>query len=87
MFALIYDKHQSDRPFKKVISVYNSRENAEIALEERKKELGREVWECHTRIVWLEKQIDTGEVVGPGEYCTWGPDEKIPEGEIHSDSD
>jgi hypothetical protein len=87
MFALIYDEHQLDHPQKKVISIHRNREDAEIALEERKKELGRRVWECHTRIVWTEKEIDREDVVGPGEYDIWAPGEKIPEGEIHDDCD
>ena len=87
MFALIYDEHQLDHPQKKVISIHSSREDAEIALEKRKKELGRRVWECHTRIIWTEKEIDSNDVVGPGEYDSWAPGEKIPEGEIYSDVD
>jgi len=87
VFALIYDEHQLDRPQKKVISIHKSRRTAEVALEKRKKKLGRKVWECNTRIIWTEKKIVTGDVVGPGEYDTWRPGEKIPEGEIHADSD
>jgi hypothetical protein len=87
VFALIYDEHQLDRPQKKVISIHKSRRTAEMALEKRKKKLGRKVWECNTRIIWTEKKIGTGDVVGPGEYDTWRPGEKIPEGEIHGDSD
>ena len=73
MFALIYDEHRLERPQKKVLSVHASRGNAELALEKRKKELGRKVWECHTRIVWVEKKVATGDTVGPGEYATWRP--------------
>lgn len=87
MFALIYDEHHLEQPQKKVISIHDNREDAEIALEKRKQDLGRKVWECHTRIVWTEKEIGTGDVVGPGEYDTWGPEEKIPVGEIYSDAD
>ena len=87
MFALIYDEHRLDHPQKKVISVHTNRDDAEKALEKRKMQLGRKIWECHTRIVWVDKRIGSGDVVGPGEYDTWRPGEKIPEGEIYSDSD
>jgi len=87
MYALIYDEHMLDKPQKKVISVHDSREEADIALEKRKEELGRKVWECHTRIVWVERELATGDFVGPGDYDTWRPGEEIPEGEIHADSD
>ena len=87
MYALIYDEHQLDKPQKKVISVHDSREEADVALEERKKELGRKVWECNTRIVWVERELAAGDFVGPGEYDTWRPGEKVPEGETHADSD
>ena len=87
MYALIYDEHMLDKPQKKVISIHDSREDADIALEERKKELGKKVWECNTRIVWIEKEAKSGDTVGPGEYDVWRPGEDIPEGETHADSD
>jgi len=87
MYALIYDEHMLDKPQKKVISVHESRGDADTALEVRKKELGRTVYECNTRIVWIEKEVTSGDTVGPGEYDTWRPGEDIPEGEIHADSD
>jgi len=87
MYALIYDEHRLERPQKRVISVHDSRKNAELALEDRKVALGRKVWDCHTRIVWVEKRIAAGESIGPEEYATWRPGEPIPEGELHSDSD
>jgi hypothetical protein len=87
MYALIYDEHRLERPQKRVISVHDTRKNAELALEDRKVALGRKVWECNTRIVWVEKRIAAGESVGPREYATWRPGEPIPEGELHSDSD
>ena len=87
MYALIYDEHQLDKPQKKVISVHDSREEADVALEERKKELGRKVWECNTRIVWVKRELAARDFVGPGEYDTWRPGEKVPEGETHADSD
>jgi hypothetical protein len=82
MYALIYDEHNLERPRKAVISVHDSRKAAEVALEKRKKRLGKKVWECNTRIVWVEKRIRKGDTVGPGEYENWRPGEPIPEGEL-----
>jgi hypothetical protein len=62
-----------------VTSIHETREVAETALKKRKAALGRKVWECHTRIVWVENEIDSGDTVGPGE--------DIPEGEVRADSD
>ena len=87
MYALIYDEHDLVKPQKKVISVHKSRDTAENALERRKKDLGKEVWECNTRIVWIVGNVNAGGYVKPGEYDTWRPGEKIPEGEIYSDTD
>jgi len=87
MYALIYDEHMLDKPQKKVISVHENRGGSDIALEIRKKELGRKVYECNTRIVWIEKEVKSGDTVGPGEYDAWRPGEDIPEGEIYADSD
>ncbi len=87
MYALIYDEHRLERPQKKVISVHEDRAGAEAALEQRKADLGRSVFECNTRIVWVEKTITAGDSVGPGEYDTWRPGEPVPEGELLSDTD
>ena len=87
MYALIYDEHQLDHPQKTVISVHKSRKTAEKALEKRMKTLGRRVWECHTRIVWVYKRIVAGGRIGPGDFDTWRPGEPIPEGEQHPDCD
>jgi hypothetical protein len=87
MYALIYDEHQLDEPEKKVISVHDSRPAAEAALEKRKKDLGKTVWECNTRVVWIEKDVATGDIVRPGEFDTWRDGENIPEGETRSDTD
>jgi len=46
MYALIYDEHDLAQPFKKIISVHDSRDMAETALEKRKQELGRKVWKA-----------------------------------------
>lgn len=87
MFALIYDEHELEKPEKKVLSTHRTRETAEAALEKRKKELGREVWECNTRIVWIEKKVKKGETVIAKEYANWKPGEDVPFGETHSDTD
>ncbi len=87
MFALIYDTHELDEPKKRVISVHKSRDLAEEALEKRKVELGRRVWECNTRIVWLTEKVQRGDVVTATEFETWKPGEEIPYGETHPDSD
>ena len=87
MYALIYDEHMLDKPQKKVISVHESRGDSDIALEVRKKELGKKVYECNTRIVWIEKEVKSGDTIGPGDYDTWRPGEDIPEGEVYADSD
>jgi hypothetical protein len=41
MFALIYDTHELDKPFKRVLSVHRTRETAERALEKRMARLGK----------------------------------------------
>ena len=87
MYALIYDEHDLDKPMKKVISVHGSRKEAEKALESHKKKLGRKVWECNTRVVWIEGKINAGNSVKTGQYSTWRSGEKIPEGELYSDTD
>jgi hypothetical protein len=87
MFALIYDEHRLDRPQKRVISIHRKRETAEEALKERMKKLGRSVTECNTRVVWVEKQIRSGDTVGPGDYETWRPGEDVPFGETIGDTD
>lgn len=58
-----------------------------MALEKRKEELGKKVWECHTRSVWTEKDSRSGDLFGPGEYDAWRPGEEIPIGELYGDSD
>ena len=87
MYALIYDEHDLTKPQKKVISVHRSRETAEKALEKRKRKLGKKVWECNTRVVWIERTIKAGDFVKPGEHSNWRPGEKIPLGELYSDTD
>jgi hypothetical protein len=87
MYALIYDEHKADMPQCKVISIHNSREEAEIALEERIKRLGKTLWECNTRTVWTEAEVKPGDFIGPADYSTWRLGEETPYGELHSDSD
>jgi hypothetical protein len=87
MYALIYDEHNLEAPMKKVISVHDSRNEAEQALESRKRKLGRKVWECNTRVVWIEGKINAGNSVKTGQYSAWRSDETIPEGELYSDTD
>jgi hypothetical protein len=87
MYALIYDEHRLEEPLKKVISVHKGRHTAEAALEKRRTRLDRKIWECHTRIVWVEKGIAPGDWLGPAEFDTWRPGEPVPEGELHSDCD
>ena len=87
MFALIYDTHDLDKPLKRVISVHKHRENAETALEERKKRLGKTVEECDTRIVWVKRKVQGEDVVLDQDFSTWKAGEKIPYGETHSDTD
>lgn len=41
MFALIYDTHELDKPFKGVLSMHKSRETAERALKKRMARLGK----------------------------------------------
>lgn len=87
MYALIYDEHDITQPLKKVISVHRTRQTAEKALEKRKQKLGRRVWECHTRIVWIEGRVKSGAFVSSKQFSNWRPGETIPQGELFSDTD
>jgi hypothetical protein len=87
MFALIYDTHELDKPEKRVLSLHKSRKAAEKALEKRMIELGKRVWDCDTRIVWLKEKARRGDVVTVNGFSTWKPGEDIPYGETHADSD
>ena len=87
MFALIYDEHDLVQPKKKVVSVHRKRETAEAALEKRKKELGKSVYDCNTRIVWIKGTVKPGDYVKPGQYSHWRPGETVPHGDIYSDTD
>ena len=87
MYALIYDEFEPSEREKKVISLHQTRETALKALTQRQLQLGKRVWDCHTRIVWLYKKVDTGDTVTPDYFDTWAPDEKIPESEKVPDGD
>jgi hypothetical protein len=87
MFALIYDDFEPSIPGKKVLSVHHSRTAAENALEERQRQLGKRVWECHTRIVWLNRDAGVGDVVTSSVFDTWAPGEEIPAGDRVPDGD
>jgi hypothetical protein len=87
MFALIYDTHELDKPDKRVLSLHKSRKTAEKALEKRMIMLGRRVWDCNTRIVWLEGKARRGDLVTANGFSTWKPGENIPYGETHPDCD
>jgi len=87
MYALIYDEHDLNEIQKFVLSLHETRKKAETALEDRKKELGRKVQECNTRIVWIEGDIKAGENVTPGQFANWRPGEDVPHGEMYSDTD
>jgi hypothetical protein len=87
MYALIYDENDPTQPLKEVLSVHRSRETAEKALAKRMRRLGKRVWECHARIVWLDQRVRPKDLVSPKDFTTWRPGEKIPVGERYMDSD
>jgi len=87
MYALIYDEFDLLKREKKVISLHRSRETAEKALEKRQRKLGKKVWECNTRIVWLHKPANPGDSITPDFFDTWAPGEEIPRGDRVPDGD
>ena len=87
MYALIYDEFDLAQRQKKVISVHKSRETAEKALEKRQRKLGKKVWECNTRIVWLHTPASYGDKITPDSFDTWAPGEEIPRGDRVPDGD
>ena len=87
MYALIYDEFDSAIREKKVVSVYKTRKTAHKALKERQKRLGRRVWECHTRVVWVKNPVRKGDTITPTSFDTWAPGEKIPASEQVPDGD
>ena len=87
MYALIYDEFDPARREKKVISVHKTRETAEKALKKRQHKLGKRVWECYTRIVWVYDRVHKDDNITPDSFDTWAPGEKIPEGDRVPDGD
>jgi hypothetical protein len=87
MYALIYDEFDPSRREKKVISVHKSRETAEKALAKRQRKLGKKVWECNTRIVWVHQSVHAGDSITPSAFETWAPGEEIPAGDRVPDGD
>jgi hypothetical protein len=87
MFALIYDEFDPANRKKEVVSVHRTRAAAETALTKRQQQLGKRVWECKTRIVWVYGQIHSGDSITPDDFGTWAPDEKIPAGDRVPDVD
>jgi hypothetical protein len=61
MYALIYDQFEPAELEKEVVSVHKTRKTAEKALKERQDKLGRRVWECNTRIVWVYDRVPDGD--------------------------
>ncbi len=69
MYALIYqNNHTAER---EVISVHASRKDSERNLAKRQKELNKDEWECSTRIVWTDKPVQPGDIVGNKESLVW----------------
>ena len=87
MYALIYDEFDLAKREKRVISVHKTRETAEKALNKRQRKLGKKVWECHTRIVWVHDRVHKGEKITSNFFNTWAPGEEIPEGDRVPDCD
>ena len=87
MYALIYDEFDPAKRAKKVISVHKARETAENALKNRQRKLGKRVWECNTRIVWVYDRVHKGDTITPDTFDTWAPGEKIPRGDRVPDGD
>lgn len=87
MFALIYDDHDPGKPSKEVLSVHRSRRTAEKALDARRASLKRSIAQCNTRIVWTDRPVHAGDRLTVHEFESWAPGERIPSGELFSDTD
>jgi hypothetical protein len=87
MYVLIYDEHKPNEITKEVLSVHQTRKEAEEALEKRQKNLERRVWDCNARIVWVDEEVRKGEFIARDSFSTWRPGEEIPDGELYSDGD
>ena len=88
MYALIYDEFDPKKREKRVVSVHETRVIAEEALEKRQRELGKRVWECNTRIVWIkEGRFHDEDEITPDSFETWAPDEEVPASDKVPDGD
>jgi hypothetical protein len=87
MYALIYDEFDLSKREKKVISTHKTRKTAEKFLDKRQRKLGKRVWECNTRIVWVYDRVRVGDTIKPSEFDTWAPGEEIPAGDRIPDGD
>ncbi len=87
MFALIYDTHELDKPFKRVLSVHKTRETAEQALGKQMARVEKTVEDCDARIVWLKEKVKPGYGVTEKAFSTWRIGETMPYGELHPDCD
>ena len=87
MYALIYDEFDPAKREKRVVSVHKTRATAEKALIKRQHKLGKRVWDCNTRIVWVYDQVHNEDIITPSSFDTWAPAEKIPEGDRVPDVD
>ena len=87
MYALIYDDFDLAKTEKEVISLHKSRAAAEKALMKRQRKLSKRVWECHTRIVWVQDRVKAGDYITANSLETWAPGEVIPEGDRVPDGD
>ena len=70
MFALT----EREKP---IVSVHKTRKTAEKAQAKRRKKLGLGFLEDHTRIVWVEDWVHTGDTITPDRFDTLSPDEEI----------
>jgi hypothetical protein len=87
LYALIYDEFDPAKREKEVISVHRTRETAEKALNKRQHKLGKKVWECKSRIVWVYERVRRGDIITPSAFDTWAPGETIPRSDRVPDGD
>jgi hypothetical protein len=87
MYALIFDERDPKKPLKEVVSLHRTRQTAQKALDKRMRKLDKRVWDCDTRIVWVKKKVKVGSFLNPKDFTTWRPGERIPPGDLHSDTD
>lgn len=74
MYALIFlEKNE-----KKVISIHASRKDAERGLKKRQEALGKDAWECQTRIIWTDQAVQPGDVITAKERCVVVPTRQEP---------